>query len=76
MLAISAKTLDAKISLDAVVQKEGNLGGLGCQTRRGESGLCKHIFTEQYLFPWKTGDCFFVLFFLACYNFEIFTSEI
>lgn len=55
VLAISAKTLDAKISLDAVVQKEGNLGGLECQTRQGKSGLCKHIFTEQYLFPWKIG---------------------
>lgn len=29
VLTISAKTLDAKISLDAVVQKEGNLGVWG-----------------------------------------------
>lgn len=65
VLAISAKTLDAKISLDAVVQKEENLGVLGGvrQDKASQGSVNTYLLNNIY-FPGKKKELFF-FFFLA-----------
>lgn len=61
MLAISAKTLDAKISLDAVVQKEENLGvfGGGVRQDKASQGSINTYLLNNIYFPGKKKELFF-----------------
>lgn len=53
VLAISAKTLDAKISLDAVVQKEGNLGVWGVRQDKASQGSVNTYLLNSIYFSRK-----------------------